>query len=378
MPWQTPLRLTASISIGAALAMHAAGGTTEPGSTMLCSVSATEPEDGTAAAALHPAVALARNLSVPPPRSQQGGEYEDGEWWDTHEAQLGAARAAWGAKHSALYAFDADFEERYIEPGWRAAVAAAYGAAERGDGVGLRAAEGAIQMDLAQPAATARGVRTLTLFTPAFCADLLGELDHWEASGIPLRRPNGMNRYGAALDALGMGAALHGLVEAYVRPVAQLLFPSSATDADFAEHHGFVVRYKEGGDVSLAEHADASTITLNVGLGRGNFTGGAVHFGRVRRFGSGGGGYDGDVDDDVEGGDVAFEGSRPGDAVLHRGQHLHAATALTSGERVNLVLWTFGSEGVVRVVPYKSHEQSTPETRWARRQSTQESPWNLP
>eukprot|EP00959_Pyramimonas_sp_CCMP1952_P287985 6022304-Pyramimonas_sp.AAC.1 len=39
-------------------------------------------------------------------------------------------------------------------------------------------------------------------FTEEFCDALLAEIDHLEASGIPLRRPNGMNRYGAILSQL--------------------------------------------------------------------------------------------------------------------------------------------------------------------------------
>ena len=56
--------------------------------------------------------------------------------------------------------------------------------------------------------AGAPGVWRFPLFTPAFCTLLLEELEHHEASGIPLRRPNGMNRYGAILDELGLEASL--------------------------------------------------------------------------------------------------------------------------------------------------------------------------
>ena len=37
------------------------------------------------------------------------------------------------------------------------------------------------------------------LFTKDFCDLLLEELDYLNNSGIPMRRPNGMNRYGAIL-----------------------------------------------------------------------------------------------------------------------------------------------------------------------------------
>ena len=37
---------------------------------------------------------------------------------------------------------------------------------------------------------------------------------------------------------------------------------------DAVEHFGFVVRYRQGEDVSLEEHADASVVTMNVCLGK--------------------------------------------------------------------------------------------------------------
>ena len=46
------------------------------------------------------------------------------------------------------------------------------------------------------------------------------------AAGIPMRRPNGMNRYGAILEELGFDALLGRLVDVYVRPMAQMLFPN--------------------------------------------------------------------------------------------------------------------------------------------------------
>ena len=46
------------------------------------------------------------------------------------------------------------------------------------------------------------GVWRLQLFTPRFCAELREELDHAAASGVPIRRPNGMNRFGAILEAV--------------------------------------------------------------------------------------------------------------------------------------------------------------------------------
>ena len=41
------------------------------------------------------------------------------------------------------------------------------------------------------------------LFTERFRSEFLDELDSINASGIPTRRPNGMNRYGVILDEVG-------------------------------------------------------------------------------------------------------------------------------------------------------------------------------
>ena len=44
---------------------------------------------------------------------------------------------------------------------------------------------------------------TDSLFSDRFRSEFLDELDSINASGIPTRRPNGMNRYGVILDEVG-------------------------------------------------------------------------------------------------------------------------------------------------------------------------------
>lgn len=44
----------------------------------------------------------------------------------------------------------------------------------------------------------------------------------------------------------------------------------------------------------------------------------------------------------------------PGWALLHLGGHKHAALPIESGERCNLILWSLGGGGVVRIVPRRS------------------------
>ncbi|CAE7682297.1 ICU11 [Symbiodinium pilosum] len=66
-----------------------------------------------------------------------------------------------------------------------------------------------------------------------------------------------------------------------VKPLARELWPEWVDPTDCDETYGFVVRYRIGEDVELAEHADTSNVTLNVCLGK-EFTGGELYFKGVR------------------------------------------------------------------------------------------------
>merc|ERR1719265_2624180 len=167
-----------------------------------------------------------------------------------------------------------------------------------------------------------------------------------------------MNRYGVILDQVGMEAAFNGLVDAYIRPLAAMLFPELVGPRDVTEHYAFTVRYEDGGDTELAKHGDASVVTLNLCLGRPGWQGGALRF-----FESGGEGIYRlpEGNESAGGGDLQF---RTGMAVLHRGQHKHQALQLESGERTNLIVWLMGDHGVVRVAPYSVAEQLAPWQRW--------------
>merc|ERR1712187_349253 len=203
------------------------------------------------------------------------------------------------------------------------------------------------------------GVHTSTaLFTQRFLDDLLIELEHIQSSGIPRRRPNGMNRYGVILDQVGMESALTGLVEAYIRPLAELLFPETIGPGDAEEHYAFTVQYEQDGDTELAKHGDASVATLNLCLGQPGWKGGELHF-----FESGGSGLYtlGNGNSSAGAGEVHF---KPGMAILHRGQHQHQALPLAGGVRTNLVIWLMGKDGYVRIAPYEKREQLTAEQRW--------------
>jgi hypothetical protein len=155
--------------------------------------------------------------------------------------------------------------------------------------------------------------------------------------------------------------AVADLVRDYVRPLAQTMFPDIVGVGDASEFFAFTVRYNasgdaryNNGDVKLAEHRDASVVTLNLNLNT------------PEEFASGG--LDGsslyfvDTDDPSVRHSVALA---PGEALLHRGNLRHAALPLTgTGMRENLIIWLFGEDGWVREMPYAEDEQLSATQRW--------------
>ena len=329
--------------------------------------------------------------------STENAEFEGAEWWEEHAELFAAARAEWGVLHPELFDLEASAES-FIDPRLLRAVSAL----ERAAAVGGVVDESELR-SLFTPAA--KGVWRFPLFTPLFCEKMLAELRHAEASGVPLRRPNGMNRFGAILEDVPGGVSfeesLRYLTRRHLRPLSQMLFPWLVAAGDADEHYGFVVRYKVGEDVSLAQvrdpkrpqphrpaepspspshlrpdrhlrpqpnspptltlilaqHADASVATLNVNLGERGFQGGALTFRGVRFV---------DAQPQAQPASrVDFAQFAPGEAVLHLGGQYHAAEPTTEGCRINLIVWLFGAHGVVRIAPYDEPGQLQPQQRWS-------------
>lgn len=182
------------------------------------------------------------------------------------------------------------------------------------------------------------GVHTVRLLTLQACSmlhDEVAALDAWTMEhGVRLIPPNTMNRYGVILDQVGYQAALHQLMVVAVNPLATILFPECGGDS-LDHHHGFVVDYGLGKDIDLALHADNSEVTVNLCLGD-SFVGGDLRLlGRrcARHM------------QEQALPDEAFDYAHvPGIALLHAGMHRHAAHAIESGERRNLILWTRSSQ----------------------------------
>ncbi len=176
------------------------------------------------------------------------------------------------------------------------------------------------------------GIYSFGILEQDFCNQLLEEVMWFETwctnQQITIQRPNSMNHYGAVLDDFGLDSFLNQLMTEYISPLSTLLFKDVGGNS-LDEHHGFVVEYKIGKDVSLGFHTDDSDVTFNVCLGK-KFTGGTIYFNGLRchvcQLTSSQQEY------------VEIE-HKLGRALLHKGQHQHGANVITSGERHNLILW---------------------------------------
>lgn len=187
------------------------------------------------------------------------------------------------------------------------------------------------------------GIYTFDLFTPLFCDLLIAEVDAFEATSLPCRRPNTMNKLGLVVNDIGLEPLLRNILECLVGPMSRALYgdvdDASMITSALDHHHSFIVRYRNDkklkGDVDdgsrgLDMHHDASEATLNICLGRDNFTSGGLRF--CGRFG--------DADHRRAG---ALVSHAKGRAILHLGRHRHGADNIESGERMNLIMWARNS-----------------------------------
>jgi len=290
-------------------------------------------------------LAQARELVPPSPAMVSGGEFEGSEFWEQHEDLLNHAWDEYGRRHASLFKAGPEFESMYINQSLVEAVSLARK-------TGNETLVGALLRERLP------GVFAFQPFTRVFLQHMVEELDFRAMSGIPTRRPNGMNRYGTILSDGSFSSMLHALVADYIRPLAQTIFPEYTSRAgnDMSNSFAFTIRYKHGEDLHLSAHRDASVATLNLCLGRKSFDGSQLSFKPFQSI------YG--LPQEVEHEKDRQMRFTPGLAVIHRGQHQHEALPLSSGERINLVVWLFGEHGDVRVAPYPESEQLTPADRW--------------
>ena len=301
----------------------------------------------------------------PPPNVTTGGESENVHYWNQHGQLLRSAWQEFGLADATLQ----KLSSLDIHPPLYHACEAAKRHPRAENEHEVRA-----QFHEVLPE-----VYTGSILTVKAIAKLRRELAHIASSSIPTRRPNGMNRFGLILDrdvdggvANGVDSFVASLIELYVRPILQTMFPTFVGVDDATDFFAFTIQYNVSGDRSLAEHRDASVATLNLNLNterefEDGLRGSSLYFvdkeedTRSSRLG-----------DDyftkknqnrtIRKREVVLE---PGMALLHRGGRRHAALPLIGdGMRQNLVIWLFGKDGYVRNAGYTEEERMTSEERW--------------
>ncbi|KAG8597593.1 hypothetical protein GDO81_002332 [Engystomops pustulosus] len=186
------------------------------------------------------------------------------------------------------------------------------------------------------------------VFVPQFCRDFVEELEHFEKSHLEKGRPNTMNNYGVLLNELGLDDSLiTPLREQYLCPLASVLFPDWG-GGSLDSHKAFVVQYSVDKDLDLSGHYDNSEVTLNVSLGK-EFTDGNLYFSDIKEVPSN------------ERTFIEVEHTI-GHGILHRGQQVHGALPITSGERWNLIIWMRASSVRNKLCPMCNKEPQLVET----------------
>ncbi|CAH8351950.1 unnamed protein product [Eruca vesicaria subsp. sativa] len=179
----------------------------------------------------------------------------------------------------------------------------------------------------------APGIYTFQMLQPKFCQMLREEvfcMEKWAYdSKLPLTRPSMMHESGVLLDDFGFGSMLQKLLQDFISPISEVLFPE-VCGSGLDSYYGYVVEYggikQTGGEV----HMDDSEVTLNVCLGQ-QFSGGELLFGGVRCFNH--------VRSQIGKEERYVYPHVPGQAVLHHGCNRHGAYAVTDGIRSNLIMW---------------------------------------
>jgi len=216
-------------------------------------------------------------------------------------------------------------------------------------------------------------VFSFRVFTPAFCSLLMEEIQTFYDSKLPARRPNSMNNYGIILNEIGLEPLIFTLQDAVIQPLAAVLLPLEGSELE--SHHAFTIRYRGGEDTHLDVHTDDSDVTFNVNI-FGNYTGAPLvfcglhgdpdhrHFRAAYQHELGhahrrplrcGTSIANDLGDSF--GSCSGSELSEGHAVLHRGRHRHGAEDIESGERMNLVVWSYSYNYRSSTMSEKRHQR---------------------
>ncbi|KAF8109954.1 hypothetical protein N665_0089s0072 [Sinapis alba] len=185
----------------------------------------------------------------------------------------------------------------------------------------------------------APGIYTFEMLQPKFCELLLEEIltfaqvlhmEKWaHDSNSLIRKPTTLNFFGVVLEDFGFESMLQKLLEDFISPISQVLFPE-VCGSGLDSHHGYVIEYGEYIESDVAYHVDDSEVTLNVCLGK-QFSGGELYFRGVR--------CPNHMESQIGEEEYCEYSHVPGQAILHRGSHRHGAKGITNGIRANLIMW---------------------------------------
>lgn len=167
------------------------------------------------------------------------------------------------------------------------------------------------------------------VFTKAFCAKLVAEIEHFKGIEPPLPHqwPNNMNRNGCILNEIGMGPFMDRLIYLYLGPLSKAVYGRFLKDG-FEAHHSFIVAYSMGGDKGLGVHDDNSEVTINIAL-RDDFEGASLalyHHARTAH-------------PQLDAKDQYLWKVGAGTMLFHPGEMLHEVLPLQAGRRMGLIIW---------------------------------------
>jgi len=169
-------------------------------------------------------------------------------------------------------------------------------------------------------------VFSFPIWTEDFCKTFVEEIFNFYDSGLPARRPNSMNNYGIILNEIGLEPMIDEL-QRMLQPLGELLWPGPGNMWD--GHHCFIVRYREKEDLGLDMHTDDSDVTFNICLGL-DFDGAGLQF--CGLMGASNHRKHTHTYKHVK-----------GTCVCHLGRKRHGADDISTGERLNLILWNHSS-----------------------------------
>ena len=186
-------------------------------------------------------------------------------------------------------------------------------------------------------------VYAFPLLSPSFCQRVRSTLQTIAATAnrTEAYQHLQLGRRPIDFDTIGLGWLNDLLFHLILRPISRHLFESRESLGDLDWRQGYMAAYAARPTESeprqrLVTHTDDSEVTLNIGMGEGDYKGGELEFRDLR-------GTPG------EGELLGSIRPREGVALIHAGRHFHDVSAVTEGNRYNYIMWARSWQGVRKV-----------------------------